>query len=297
MKNKKMLGDLLLLLTAFIWGVAFVGQRVGMDSIEPITFNAARQVPAAISVGFVSFLQNRNKDKTKVSMEYRRNTVIGGISCGTVLAFASIAQQMGLVYTTAGKAGFITAMYILIVPVISFFVFRRKVSWLVWVSVLIGIIGMYLLCIKDGFSLDNGDTLIVICAFLFSGHILCCDRFSPKGDPIRMSAIQFVTAGVISAVIAFIVEEPSMDKIISAIVPILYCGLISSGAGYTLQLVAQKYSEPATASLIMSLESVFAVLAGAAVLGEHMTGRELIGCAIMFLAIILVQIPHRDMEV
>ncbi|MBQ3425586.1 MAG: DMT family transporter [Clostridia bacterium] len=293
MKNKRILGDLLLLLTAFIWGVSFVGQRVGMDRIEPISFNAARQVPAAIAVGLVSIIKNRT-DKTERSTEHKRNTLIGGICCGTALAFASITQQMGLVYTTAGKAGFITAMYIIIVPVISFFIFRRKVSWLVWVSVITGVAGMYLLCIKDGFKLENGDTLIVICAFLFAGHILCCDYFSPRGDPIRMSAIQFMTAGLISAVIAFIAEEPNTDKIISAIIPILYCGLISGGAGYTLQLVGQKYTEPSEASLIMSLESVFAVLAGAAVLGERMTGREIIGCVIMFSAIIIVQIPKNN---
>ena len=294
--NKRMLGNALLILTAMIWGTAFVFQRVGMESIEPITFNAARMALAAVAVGAVSALPMASeKEKlaaysVKACADYHKNTVIGGICCGTFLAAASIFQQMGVVYTTAGKAGFITAMYMLLVPVINFVFFRKRNSWIVWLTVLLGVVGMYLLCMTGGFSLGRGDTLVCICAVLFSGHILCCDHFVQLGNPIRISAIQFATCTVISAVAALILEEPSWAKIASAAIPILYCGIVSGGIGYTLQIVAQKFTDPTVASLLMSLESVFAVLAGALILGERMTSRELLGCVIMFAAIVLVQI-------
>ncbi|MBP3875233.1 MAG: DMT family transporter [Lachnospiraceae bacterium] len=318
MKNRKLLGNLLLLLTALIWGTAFVAQRVGMDSIEPITFNAARMWLAAVAIGAVAILTRRNrqnnrqkrqmpKDSEKQinadgasgavtglgdpAQERRRNTLIGGICCGCFLTAASLFQQMGIVYTTAGKAGFITAMYMLLVPILNFVLFKKKNTWLVWTGVLIGVAGMYLLCITDGFSLTYGDTLVCICALLFSGHILCCDHFVRLGNPLFISAIQFTTVAVISSVAAFIAEEPSWQKVISAAIPILYCGIVSGGIGYTLQMIAQKFTDPTIASLLMSLESVFAVIAGALLLGERMTARELAGCIIMFAAIVLVQIP------
>ena len=336
-----MLGNMLLLLTAVIWGTAFVFQRVGMDSIEPVTFNAARMWLAAAAIGLAAVLTGKKKDPENgipdtgstdtrnkepgrrndtpdagstntrniepgqrndihdagftpawdKEQERWKNTIIGGICCGSFLTAASLFQQMGVVYTTAGKAGFITAMYMLLVPIINFVFFKKKNTWLVWTGVLIGVIGMYLLCIKDGFSLAYGDTLVCICALLFSGHILCCDRFVQLGNPIQISAIQFTTAAVISSVIAWITEAPSPGKIISAAIPILYCGIVSGGIGYTLQMVAQKYTDPTIASLLMSLESVFAVIAGAILLGERMTSRELAGCIVMFAAIVLVQIP------
>ena len=294
--NKRMLGNALLMLTAMIWGTAFVFQRVGMESIEPITFNAARMALAAVAVGAVSAMPIASeKEKlasytVKECAEYRKNTIIGGICCGTFLAAASIFQQMGVVYTTAGKAGFITAMYMLLVPVINFVFFKKRNSAVVWLAVLLGVVGMYLLCMTEGFSLGRGDTLVCICAVLFSGHILCCDHFVKLGNPIRISAIQFASCTAISSVAALILERPSWDKIVSAIVPILYCGIVSGGVGYTLQIVAQKFTDPTVASLLMSLESVFAVIAGAILLGERMTPRELLGCVIMFAAIVLVQI-------
>ena len=314
MKNRKLLGNLLLLLTAMIWGTAFVAQRVGMDSIEPITFNAARMWLAAVAIGSAAFLTRRNRQKGQApnnaekqitadgaagavtgprdpAQDRRRNTIIGGICCGTFLTAASLFQQMGIVYTTAGKAGFITALYMLFVPILSFILFKKKNTWLVWTGVLIGVIGMYLLCITDGFSLTYGDMLVCICALLFSCHILCCDHFVRLGNPLFISAIQFTTVAVISSVAAFIAEEPSWQKVISAAIPILYCGIVSGGIGYTLQMIAQKYTDPTIASLLMSLESVFAVIAGALLLGERMTARELAGCIIMFAAIVLVQIP------
>ena len=313
MKNKKMLGNLLLLLTAMIWGTAFVAQRVGMDSIEPITFNASRMALAAVLVGALAYIlrqkqkkemfrrisskrplpageehTGRNADESTVTW---RNTLKGGICCGLFLTAGSVFQQMGVVYTTAGKAGFITAMYMLLVPILNFILFKKRNTWLVWLAVCIGVCGMYLLCVKEDFTLTRGDTLVCICALMFSGHILCCDHFVRLANPIELAAIQFATAAIVSAVIAFLIETPVWAGIVSAAVPIIYCGAVSGGIGYTLQIVAQKYTDPTVASLLMSLESVFAVLAGAFLLGEQMSLRELIGCAVMFAAIILVQIP------
>lgn len=304
MKNKKMLGNLLLILTAAIWGTAFVGQRVGMEKIEPLTFNAARMVLAAVMVGALAFvLWKQEKMQSARSMaheelpdtnSFRKNTFIGGICCGTFLALASIFQQMGLVYTSAGKAGFITAMYMLLVPILNFVFFKKKNTWLVWLAVGTGVVGMYLLCMTEGFRLTRGDALVCVCAFLFSGHILCCDHFARLGDPIRISAIQFATAAVISGIGAMVLETPSWDKIVPAAIPILYCGILSGGVGYTLQMTAQRFTDPTIASLLMSLESVFAVIAGAVLLQERMSGRELAGCIVMFIAILLVQIPLPD---
>ena len=305
-KNQKMIGNLLLTLTALIWGMAFVFQRKGMESIEPITFTSARMALAAVAVGIAAFIYTKKPvaktvpaETEKISAETerknrRKNTVLGGICCGTFLACASIFQQMGIVYTTAGKAGFITAMYMIIVPVIGFVLFKKRNTWIVWLAVLIGVAGMYLLCITEGFTLTRGDTLVCICAVLFSGHILCCDYFVQRGEAIWISAIQFVTCSALSAVTACILENPTWEKVFSAAIPILYCGILSGGVGYTLQIIAQKFTDPTIASLLMSLESVFAVLAGAILLGERMTLREMAGCVVMFVAIVLVQIPLPD---
>ena len=313
MKNKQLLGNLLLLLTAMIWGTAFVAQRVGMDSIEPITFNASRMALAAVMVGALAFVLRkkqkkealrpasskqtppegeehigRNTDESTVSW---RSALTGGICCGLFLTAGSVFQQMGVVYTSAGKAGFITAMYMLFVPILNYILFKKKNSWLVWLAVLVGVGGMYLLCVKEDFTLTRGDFLVCICALMFSGHILCCDHFVRVAKPIELAAVQFATAAVVSAVTALLLETPGWDGIASAAVPIIYCGVVSGGIGYTLQIVAQKYTDPAIASLLMSLESVFAVIAGAVLLGEQMSSRELLGCVIMFAAIILVQVP------
>ena len=312
MKNKQMVGSLLLLLTAMIWGTAFVGQRVGMDSIEPVTFNAARMALAAVVVGTLAVVLRRNKKDVSLNAVSEKtlhaaaandsraedenaaqwsNTLKGGISCGLFLTAGSVFQQMGVVYTSAGKAGFITAMYMLLVPILNYILFKKKNTWLVWLAVFIGVGGMYLLCVKEDFSLTRGDILVCICALMFSGHILCCDYFVKLASPIELAAIQFATAAVVSAVVAFLFEAPAWAGVVAAAMPILYCGVVSGGIGYTLQIVAQKFTDPTVASLLMSLESVFAVIAGSLLLGEQMSFRELLGCAVMFVAIILVQIP------
>ena len=292
MKDKRMLGNALLLLTALIWGTAFVSQRVGASRIEPISFNAARMALATLAVGGAALSlrkkENRSPDERR---EHDRYTLIGGVCCGVCLTAASILQQAGLAYTTAGKAGFITALYMLLVPIIRFVFFRDKGTPLVWLAVALGVGGMYLLCVTEGFRLTRGDTLVCLCAVGFSAHILCCDWFVQRGDAVGISAVQFLTATVISTIAAFLTEAPTWDKLVSAAVPILYCGLISGGLGYTLQITAQRYTDPTVASLLMSMESVFALLAGALLLGERMSPREILGCAVMFAAIVLVQLP------
>ena len=290
--SRRLLGNGLLVLTALIWGMAFVAQRQGMDSIGPITFCAARMVLSAVAVGLVALLTGR-RDSRPAAERARRNraSLMGGLSAGVFLAAATVMQQMGLVTTSAGKAGFITAMYMLLVPVINFVLFRKRNTWLVWLAVLVGVGGMYLLCVNERFSLTRGDALICVCALLFSGHILCCDHFAAGANPIWMSAIQFAVATVLCSVAAFMLETPTWAKVASAAVPILYCGIMSGGVGYTLQIVAQRYTDPTVASLLMSLESVFAAIGGALILGERMSGRELAGCAVMFAAIVLVQLP------
>lgn len=298
MNSRRVLGNSLLVLTAMLWGTAFVGQRSGMADIGPITFTAARMTLAAVAVGSVALAWGRGAEENSqapVVEESRRRhrTIIGGVCCGAFLAAASIFQQMGIVHTTAGKAGFITAMYILLVPVINFVLFRKKNTWLVWLAVLIGVAGMYLICVTEGFNLARGDALVCICALLFSGHILCCDHFARIADPIRVSAIQFITTAVLSAAVALVVEEPSWGRIVSAAIPIVYCGLVSGGIGYTLQIVAQRFTDPTVAALLLSLEAVFAVLAGAVLLGERMSPREMAGCVVMLVAIVLAQVPLR----
>ncbi len=292
MKNKQLLGSLLLVVTAMIWGTAFVFQRVGMEHIEPVTFTAVRMAVAGVFIGLFSKAADlRKRKEEKNDVKNKKDTLLGGILCGIFLSLASIAQQMGIVYTSAGKAGFITSLYILLVPVINLLIFRQKSSLRIWCGVILGIVGMYLLCVKEDFSITYGDILIAVCALLFSGHILCCDRFSKRAEPLKLSFVQFVTTAVISAAAAFIVETPTWEKVFSAVIPILYCGVVSGGIGYTLQMVAQKYTKPTAASLLMSLESVFAVLAGTLLLGERMSVQELFGCIIMFAAIVWVQIP------
>ena len=287
MKNKSLLGSLLLILTAMIWGTAFVFQRVGMDSIEPITFNAARMALAAVAVGLLAL----PRVKSLPGAQARKSTLLGGLCCGGCLAAASICQQTGLVYTTAGKAGFITAMYMLLVPVIGFIFLKKKNGLPVWLAVGLGMVGMYLLCMTEGFRLTYGDALELLCALLFALHILCCDHFAPRTDPVCLSAVQFAAATLLSSLAALLLEQPTWDKLVSAAVPILFCGLLSGGLGYTLQIIAQRFTDPTVAALLMSLESVFAAIAGALLLHERLTVRETVGCAVMFAAIVLVQLP------
>ena len=251
----KMKNAFMLLLTAFIWGTAFVAQSVGMDYLGPISFNGVRNIVGGVAlIPCVALFQKLNGKSEAVNVYKREDLLKGGITCGLLLFLASTLQQMGLQYTTAGKGGFITAFYIVIVPMLGIFL-KKRIGWRVWLAVGIAILGLYYLCITETLSIGKGDILIFMCALVFSLHILVIDHFSPKVDGVKMSCIQFFVAGIVALPFMFIFETPTISGIIAGIYPILYAGVLSSGVAYTLQIVGQKNMNPAIASLILSLES------------------------------------------
>lgn len=296
----KMINNLQLLLTALIWGSAFVAQSVGMDYIGPFTFNCVRSVLGGlVLLPVIWFMGKRGKggySRTEVQVpsvkddKKDKTLLTGGICCGIALAVASSLQQIGLVYTSAGKAGFITALYIVIVPVMGLLL-GKKTGIRTWIGVALAAVGLYFLCITDGFSISTGDLIVLLCAVVFSIHILLIDHFSPKVDGVRLSCIQFFVSGILCAVPMLIVEQPQLGEILVAWQPLLYAGVLSSGVAYTLQIVAQKNTDPAVASLLLSLESVFSVIAGWIILGERLSGREMLGCVLVFAAVVLAQLP------
>lgn len=293
----------MLLLTALIWGSSFVAQRAGMEYIGPFTFNGIRSIIGGLVLIPVILLLSRSNaadsenTEEELSAEEKKagqkTLLLGGISCGIILFIASSLQQIGLVYTTAGKAGFITALYIVIVPILGVSI-GKKVRPIVWFCVALSVVGLYLLCMDGRFSFSKGDFLILLCAFAFSVHILVIDHFSPKTDGVKMSCIQFFVCGAISLLPMAVFETPSWSAILECWFPILYAGAISCGVAYTLQIVAQKDTDPTIASLLLSLESVLAAISGVVILHEQMAPRELLGCVIMFAAIIIAQLPSRE---
>lgn len=286
MKKTQIRNSFLLLLTAVIWGSAFVAQSVGMDYVEPFTFTFARSMIGGVVLLPCILLLGKWKKGFATKTEW-----IGGICCGIALCVASNFQQFGITYTTVGKAGFITALYVVIVPILGLFM-KKRVPLLIWGCVVLSVAGLYLLCMPAGaFTLSFGDLLVLICAVLFSVHILVIDYFSPKGDGVVISCIQFFVCGILSGIPMLFVENPSIGNMMDAKWSILYAGVLSSGVAYTLQVVAQKNVNPTVASLILCLESVVAVLAGWIVLGQDMSSREILGCALMFVAIVLAQLP------
>ena len=240
-------------------------------------------------------VMGKGKKKKETRPENRNILLLGGICCGVMLFIGSALQQIGIQYTTAGKAGFITAMYMVLVPICGLF-FGRKPGGKTWAAVVVALVGMYLLCLYGSGiqNLSKGDLLEMLCALGFTGHILVVDHFSPKVDGVKMSCIQFFACGILAGIFMLILEEPSWENICAAAVPILYAGILSSGAGYTLQIVAQKDTQPTVASLLMSLESVFSLIFGWILLKEAMSGVELLGCVLMFAAIIWVQLPEKQ---
>lgn len=286
MKKTQVGNSLLLLLTATIWGSAFVAQSVGMEHVGPFTFTFARSIIGGVVLLPCILLLGKWKRGFATKTEW-----IGGICCGIALCVASNFQQVGIQFTTVGKAGFITALYVVLVPIFGLFL-KKRVPALIWGCVALSVVGLYLLCMPAGaFTLALGDLLVLICAVLFSVHILVIDYFSPKGDGVVISCIQFFTCGILSGIPMLFMENPSIGNMMDAKWSILYAGVLSSGVAYTLQVVAQKNVNPTIASLIMCLESVVAVLAGWIVLGQDMSSREILGCVLMFVAIVLAQLP------
>ena len=287
-----MKNNILLVLTALIWGCAFVAQSVGMDYVGPFTFNMARFLIGAIVLLPVIWFMDRQQKTGAEKGAGQKTLIIGGICCGIALAVASTLQQWGILFTTVGKAGFITAMYIVIVPLLGIFI-GKKVRPLIIGCVAIAVVGFYFLCMTESLRLGLGDFLVLLCAIAFSIHILVIDHFSPKVDGVKMSAIQFLTAAIISAVPTLLWEQPVFTEILQAWQPVLYAGVMSCGVAYTLQIIAQKNADPTVASLLLSLESVFSVLAGWVLLGQGLSLKELFGCVLIFCAIILAQLPEK----
>lgn len=296
MNKFKVRQSLLLLLTAGIWGVAFVAQSVSMEHIGPFTFNAVRNMLGAVVLLPCILLRNKcsGKQKWDEGLKIKQNPrelLISGIICGVILFVASNLQQIGIQYTSVAKAGFITAMYIVLVPTLGIFL-RKKVGAKIWVSVCIAVVGLYLLCMTDRhFSLQKGDVLVLLCAFVFALHILVIDYFAPRVDGVKMSCIQFLVCSVLSGICMVLFETPQVSQLVAAWLPIMYAGAMSCGVAYTLQIVGQKGMDPTVASLILSLESVVSVIAGWIILHQRLSVRELAGCAFMFTAIVLVQLP------
>ena len=284
------------LLAAFIWGTAFVAQSVGAEYLGPFTFNTARSAVAFVFLLALSLVLGHSRRHAYAAEAPRpggrRDLALGGLCCGTALAVASFLQQKGLETTTAGKSGFITALYIVIVPVLGLLL-KKRAPRAIWVSVALAVAGLYCLCITESFSIAVGDFYTLLCALCFSIHILVIDYFTQRVDGVQLSCVQFLVMTVLSGAGMLALEPVSWPVVASCAGPILYAGLLSSGVGYTLQILAQKDSNPTVVSLLLSLESVFATLAGVVVLHDQMSGREYLGCVLMLAAVILAQLPDR----
>ena len=288
--SKKMKANMLLLITAIIWGTAFVAQKSGGE-IGSFTFNGIRTFIGGLVL--LPFVFKGRKDKTQPV--FSRTEIIGGLVCGAFLFVAASLQQFGLAYTTAGKAAFITTLYVVFCPILSLIVHKKKTRPLVWLCVGLDIIGLHLLCMTDAsFSIQIGDTLVILCAVAFAAQMVSVDNFIDRVDGLKLSCIQFLFAGLLGMICMFIFEGPvSVSNIMTAWFPILYAGVISCGIGYTFQVLGQREADPTIAALILCLESVFGVLAGAILLHETMTMREILGCVIMFAAVVISNLPEK----
>ena len=287
MNQKALKGSLLLLLGAVIWGAAFSFQKLGMENIGPFTFTGIRMLLAGLVMIPVSVFAAK-KGAVPVSKQHQWK---GGLCCGLFLFAATSLQQVGLVYTDAGKAGFITALYVVLVPLAAWLILRRNPGRMIWVGVILAVAALYLLCLPPaGFRLELGDLFLLGCAVCFTGQILCVDYFAPHVNVCALARDEFLITGGLSMIIALFSEPITWSGIREAAIPLLYTGLFSGAIGYTLQIVGQREVNPTVASLIMCLESVFAVLTGVILLGEKMSSREIAGCVLMFAAVILAQL-------
>ena len=299
-KPTQLRGAALLMLTALIWGTAFVAQSVGMDHLGPFAFTAVRNY-----IGFVTLLPvialaarlrtGKAEEEPNAPVLKKWTMPLWGTACGLLLGSATLLQQAGMQTASPGKAGFLTALYIVIVPVLGIFLGRRP-GWKVWAGVVLALIGAYLLSVKGGEGIATGDLLVIGSAVVFSLHILVVD-FVPAGvDGVKLSCVQFLVAALLSTVLALLFEKFTLSDVLSAWVPLLYTGVISSGVGYTLQILGQRTVNPTVASLILSLESVFAAFAGWVLLSQPLSLKELVGCTLVFAAVVLAQLPGRKGE-
>jgi len=290
LNNQSYKSDLLFLLTAAIWGFAFVAQRAGMEFVGPFTFNGIRFALGSISLLPLLLLKgNQRKNTDDFKNSWSQDLLISGLLLGFVLFLAATFQQVGMVYTSAGKAGFITGLYVILVPVISIFM-KKKTSVNIWVGAIIAVFGLYFLSVKENFGIENGDLLVLASALFFAIHILLISNFSPRMSAIRLSIVQFAVCSMLSLSTAFFTETIILENILKAAIPIIYGGVFSVGVAYTLQIVGQKHAHASAASIILSLESVFAVLGGWLILSEQLSTRGMAGCLLMLLGMVLSQI-------
>ena len=299
-RTKSLAASFLLMIAAFIWGTAFVAQSKGLEQMGNFTFLCLRSCLAVVFLTPVSFFVFKKNRKQKGEGEHGENKkfiskrlVLGGLLCGAAVCAASATQQYGIMLSGVGKSGFLTTLYILLVPILGL-LFKRKVKPVLWLCIVIATCGMYFLCVTEAGSINIGDLFLIACAFLFSVQIMIVDHYVQTVDGVRLSLVQFFVVAVISAVCMFLFEEVDPVAIGNAWFSIFYAGVLSSGIAFTLQIVAQKNLNPTVASLIMSLESVFAALAGA-VFGERLSSNEILGCVLVFVAIILAQLPVENL--
>ena len=296
MKNSKAGNSLLLFLTACIWGMAFVSQSKGMEYMHAFTFNGVRSLIGAATLLVYLLLTGKLSGEKRRNIDWKRN-LVAGLWCGLALTVASTLQQFGIKYTSVGKAGFITTLYIIFVPLFGIFL-KKKVAGIVWAAAVLAAVGMYLLCMTESLVLGTGDIMVFLCAIVFALHIMVIDYFAEGTDGAVVSCIQFLVCGIVCTVGAFIWGEPTWQQLYSGLGALLYAGVLSCGVAYTLQIVGQKGVNPTVAALILSLESVVATVSGwiAYRIGflkddQTLTGRQIAGCVIVFAAVILVQLP------
>lgn len=303
MNKQKLKGNLLLLLTAVVWGASFIAQSKGVEEISPVAFNGIRStLGGVVLLPVIWFLDFKKKKSGKEVQKIDKTLLWGGIACGILLCSATTLQTAGMIYTSPGKSGFITALYMVLIPIINLF-FGKKPRPILIVSVLIAVAGLYLMCIDSSLSINKGDIMTFGCAFIFAGHILVIDRVSPKVDGVKLACMQFFVCGIINIVWMFFETPPSVQAVMNCTGALAYSGIMSCGVAYTLQIVGQKYTDPTSASILMSLESVFATLStvilvalGWEITGGTLDAREIWGCVLMFVAIILVQLPEKRIK-
>jgi len=288
-----MKSNLMLLFAAAIWGFGFVAQRLGMNFLEPFAFNSMRFLLGSLSLLPLLWILYRKTPAITVQESDKSLLLKGGISCGLVLFVAATLQQYGLFYTTAAKAGFITGLYLILVPILGIFL-RHKTGLSIWLGAALALVGLYLLSVNDNFTMSRGDTLIFVGALFWAFHILVIDHFSGRVDPIQLSAVQFLVCGALSLGISLLIETPTLTSIIDCWKPILFAGVVSVGIAYTLQVVAQKNANPSHAAIIMSLEAVFAAIGGVWLLDETLSSRAWFGCALMMAGMLLSQVKFKN---
>lgn len=288
------------LLAALIWGTAFSAQSIAAAHMEAMSFNCCRSLIATLFLFGLDLVFSRvtpgRRSMLQLDRPQRRQLLLSGLLCGTALFLASNLQQVGIAGTSAGKAGFLTAIYIIFVPLLGLLFQGKRSTPLLWGSVAIAVVGLYFLCVTEGFSVAPIDLVLLLCAVIFAVHILIIEHFSTRVDGVQMSCLQFLVAGILSGAGALLFEQPTAQGLMACLLPTLYVGIFSSGVGYTLQILSLRGANPTVVSLLMSMESVFALLSGALLLGERMSGRELFGCALMMVSVVLAQLPAASGE-